>query len=327
MTRLQTNAYMGASRSASFMRHHAVKSISDQYGIYWRTGTTATSPEDVKKAQLLNPTWAYSLQGEKFSPHDNTYPQAFHFVSALGPIASDPTGPVTPSIMAKAKQQFNAACITFQSSMKAGAVIIRFVFGDALQFCHALRNPSMTVITAPWRTTIFDLADHLSSSPPPPQTFDVIDTSDLVNSLGAINILLATQPLLKKAPASQSMVYTEYSTISKEAAVEIFIEQLCSDPSNFTALIGLLPRAFISAFDSHSCTHEVLLRGSRDHNQRMAWVDPTSGDSYARKFDRPVPRFASGDFAKTLGDMYPYMFFFDNVPEFFAPANMAQLRT
>ncbi|KAF8595868.1 hypothetical protein BDV93DRAFT_528382 [Ceratobasidium sp. AG-I] len=326
-TRLRTYGYMGASRSAAFMRNHTAKTISDQYGVYWQTGTTSTVPADIKEAQQLNPTWVYSLQGEKFAPHDNTYPQAFHFVSAVSPITSDPAGPATPSVMNKAKQQFKVACSAFESSRKAGAVTLRFVLGDALQFCYALQGPSANVITAPWRCTFIDLADHFASSPPPPQTFDVIDTSDLMNSLGAINILLATQPLLKKSPATQSMVYTEYVTISEEAAVEIFIEQICSDPSNFSALVGLLPRAYISAFDSHSVTHEVLVPESRDHNQRMAWVDPTSGDNYARKAERPVTRFASGDFAKTLGDMYPQMFFFDNVPEFFAPATMAQLRT
>ncbi|KAF8601452.1 hypothetical protein BDV93DRAFT_608175 [Ceratobasidium sp. AG-I] len=326
-TRLQTSMYTGAGRSATFLYHRVVKQVSDQYGTFWENGTTSMAPDDIKNAQQLNPTWVYSLQGEKFTAHENSYPMAYHFVSAVAPISFDPVGPSTGSVMDKAKQQFKAACSAFQSSRKADAIILRFILGDALHLCYAIQNKSTNIITRPWCTTLFDLTeDSTSSPPPPPQTFDVIDTSDLMNSLGAINILLATQPLLKTSPASQSVVYTESSTTSGQAAVEIFIERICSDPSTFGTVVGLLPRAYLSSFDSTSNTHELVIRDSHEHNQRMAWVHPTSGDNYART-ERAVPQFASGDVAKVLGDMYPHMFFFDNVPEFFAPATMPQLRT
>jgi hypothetical protein len=330
---LRTSGNVGVGRSTTVVWNEAAKLVSDQYGQFWQTGTTSTSPKDVKTAQLLNPTWVYSSQGEKFAAHMNTYPQAFHFVPCFVPIKSDPVGPNTPSVMEKAKQQFRAACAAFQASRAAGTIVLRFVVADALQYCRALEayskkgNKVTGILTAPWSASLIDLTDYFSSTPPPPATFDVIDTCQLMDSLGIINLLLVTQPLLKQSPASQSMVYTEANTISGRAALEIFIERIGTDPTTFALLVGLLPRAYIYAFSSQSNAHELIILEGRDHHQRVAWVDPLGGDKYARKGERPIPQFSSANIGNVMIKMFNAMFFLDVTPDFFAPATMPQLRT
>lgn len=213
--RARTAVNGGASRSAAGMWREAMGPVNEQFAHYWEHGTTATTNKEIKKTTKLNPTFCYSVLGETFAIHQNTFPQGYHFAPVFTPLEFDPAGPATTSAMAKAKQQFKAGCTTFQSSRRADSIILRFFVGDALAICRALnlynrtQDPKTGEFAAPWRATPIDLSEHATSSPAAPATYDVIDSSTLASQLGLVNVLLVSQPLLKNNPVTQAVLYTE----------------------------------------------------------------------------------------------------------------------
>ncbi|KAG8737084.1 hypothetical protein FRC10_008594, partial [Ceratobasidium sp. 414] len=319
--RLQTSLNHGVSRSATVAWEDASQSVSDQFGQYWKNGTTATTNKDIQKATQLNPTFCYSqAHGETFNGvQENTFPQGFHFAPAFVPIEVDPVGSNVTSAMAKAKQQFKASCLTLHASRKANALTLRFFVGDGIALCKALvkysksGNPKTEVFTAPWRAAPIDLTEHAASSPSAPVSFDVIDTSTLAGFLGIINILLATQPLLKKQPPSQAVVYMDL-TFGVGAAVENFLQRLCTDVPTAGLIIGLVPRSYISLFTSKSNTHEHTAENDAAYFERIAWIDPAGGDKYAHKEPNPIARLHAFDLTKVMFGFYRHLFLWDCTP-------------
>ncbi|KAF8597114.1 hypothetical protein BDV93DRAFT_39541 [Ceratobasidium sp. AG-I] len=117
--------------------------------------------------------------------------------------------------MVKAKQRFKAGCVAFHEPRRASSVILRFFVGNAPALRRALdlynrtRGPKTGEFSAPWRATPIDLSELVTSSPAAPDLFDVVDFSMLATQLGLVNVLLVAQPLLKKRPASQAVLYTD----------------------------------------------------------------------------------------------------------------------
>ncbi|KAG8687625.1 hypothetical protein FRC11_006884, partial [Ceratobasidium sp. 423] len=320
--RAKNQLNMGASRSAANAWREAANPVNDQFAHYWEHGTTATANKEIKKTVKLNPTFCYSTLGETFDILTNTFPQGYHFVSAFTPLLVDPVGPPTDSAMAKAKQQFKAGLSALRASRQANAITLRFFIGDALAFCRALSAYAETKETqpqefvAPWRATPIDLSEHATSSPPPPNTFDVIDSSTLGSELGLFNILLAGQPLLKPSPASQAIIYTELS-MQPGFAVDTFEEHLCGRVSNIGILLGLAPRSYISLFTSISNTHELMKDpdGQTLYIERIAWTNPTGGDKAACDNPDQTIGFAVHDLAHLLFSVYCWMLACDSVTD------------
>ncbi|KAG8682556.1 hypothetical protein FRC09_016682 [Ceratobasidium sp. 395] len=297
LDRLASTPNYNASRSATVARADVWESVSDQYGQYWKNGTTATTTKEIKKATHLNSTFCYSqAYGETFHGVSYiTFPQSFHFASAFVPIEVDPVGSNVTSAMAKAKQQFKASCLALEASRKAGALTLRFFVGDALALCKALNmyarlgNPKTELFSAPWRAAPINLTEHKASVPEAPILFDIIDTSTLADTLGVLNILLVTQPLLKKQPESQAVVYTDLKLDTRSAINRFTVLELCSDVPKIGILFGLVPRPYVSLFTSRSNTHELIPRSDYcGFTERVAWVDPTSGDKNAYKEPKPT---------------------------------------
>ncbi|KAG8720489.1 hypothetical protein FRC09_009496 [Ceratobasidium sp. 395] len=319
---LNGNGYYNASRSATVVRTDSWRSISNHYGQYWKNGTTATTSKEIKKATHLNSTFCYSrAYGETFNGVPSiTFPHSFHFAPAFVPIELDPVGSNVTSAMAKAKQQFKASCLALEASRKAGALTLRFFVGDALALCKALNmftktgNPKTELFTAPWRAAPIDLTGHKAPGLQAPVFFDVIDASTLANTLGIVNILLATQPLLKKQPESQAVVYTDLRFETRFTS-KLFLHELCSDVPKIGILLGLVPRPYVSLFTSRSNAHELRPENQYDgFTERIAWVDPTSGDKSA--FNEPKPNVCLGgvDLLKTMFNLQQHMTLCDVLP-------------
>ncbi|KAG8783457.1 hypothetical protein FRC12_019698, partial [Ceratobasidium sp. 428] len=315
---LNSRRNIGASRSASVVWNEALQPVSEQYGQYWQNGTTATTNKDINKTALLNATFCYSqAYGETFIGVPNiTFPQGFHFAPAFVPIEFDPVGSNVTSAMAKAKQQFKAACLALQASRKANALTLRFFVGDALALCKALNlyarsgEPRTQMFTAPWRAAPVDLTEHATSGPKAPLSFDIIDTSMLARSLGIVNLLLVTQPLLKKRAPSQAVLYMSL-VFKEDPPDENLLRRLCNEIPTMGLLIGLVPRAYVSRFTSQSNTHDLQIEGNTRFNERVAWVDPTGGDKHAYEEPGPTLCVESWNMSKLMSGVYRQMFFWD----------------
>ncbi|KAG8785830.1 hypothetical protein FRC12_017123 [Ceratobasidium sp. 428] len=312
--------YQDASRSAANSWKEAVEPVSDQFAHYWEHGTTVTTSEELKKITKLNPTFFYSFLGESFDVYMSTFPQGYHFAPAFTPLISDPAGPTTNSAMLKAKQQFKAGLSGFQMSRKAKSIVLRFFVGDALALCRALDQYAKTQktdigeFTAPWRATMIDLSEHAASSPRAPRSFDVIDASSLDHDLGIFNILLLAQPLLKTRPASQAVLYTDTS-LMRDKTEFVFHERICHSIVTAGILIGLAPRPYLSLFTASSITHELMMpRSSHSYVERIAWVDPTSGDAYTySEPSRRTPHFDVKELLQLLAGICDTYFTYDRL--------------
>ncbi|KAG8723298.1 hypothetical protein FRC09_003899 [Ceratobasidium sp. 395] len=283
---------------------------------YWETGTTSTSLDDVNATTEVNPTFVYSTAGESFNPHYGTFPQGFHFMPAFCPILSDPAGQPTSDkdkIMDVAKRQFAAWCKSFHTARLADAITLRFFSGEATALCRALDVFSKTdeaqtgIFACQWRGSDINLSNCM----PMPLSFDVIDTSNLLDHLGALNVLVITQPLLKRRPKSQSVLYTETLLPTGKDPTISFLSRVCTDVPTIAMLFGLIPRAYVSAFTTQSNAHEIIVSSSfkevQQYHERVAWVDPASGDRHSFS-SKNLVAFEAQDLAKTLSALYVKMF-------------------
>ncbi|QRV77040.1 MYND Zn-finger protein [Ceratobasidium sp. AG-Ba] len=147
-----------------------------------------------------------------------------------------------------------------------------------------------------------------SADPPAPTTFDVIDTSNLTDHLGLLNILIAIRPLLKETISSQSVLYTETLLSTGEDATKSFLDRICTTIPTISAVLGLAPRAYLSGFNTHSNIHELMTPGKiSQYHERVAWVDPSSGDRYSRDQNIALS-FDAKSLAHILFGLYDKMF-------------------
>lgn len=320
-------ANISAGRSAGMLWPNALVPAADLFRAFWETGTIFTRGSDISYATKLNPTFIYSLSGEVFNPHYASFPAyGFHLAPAFAPVDFDPAGPLPntgSTILNVCRQQFKAWCESFRRARAAEAITIRFFSGDALAFCHALKSfaetgkPSTSTFVSAWRAPQINL-DQITSVPQAPTTFDVIDTSNLADHLGLLNLIIATSPLLKKEPASQAVLYTETLIPIGQDAISSFKERICTDVPTLALLFGIAPRPYVSGFTTESNVHELLVGsmfGGQCH-ERIAWVNPTGLDPHAGT-GKDVVAFEVEDLAHAIFGIYNKMFAHEN-PTFFS---------
>jgi hypothetical protein len=297
----------------------AVKPGSVIFRRFWETGTTFLSAKDVRTAKNVNASFVYSLMGEKLEPHYGTAPvQGFHLAEALAPLEQQKySEKVTAEqrIVSSMRGQFDTWCNAFADVFKAGNITLRFHVGDALAFCRALAyfketgEVSAPVFAAQWQTAAVSIDAYSATCSP--TSFNIIDTSNLMDHVGLLNLLLVCQPLLKKDPSSSSVLYTEALLPVGEDAASSFVERLFVDLAVMALLLGLVPRAFLSSFTSLSNIHELLINASvasenTQFHERIAWVDPISGDAQAQ-YCYPI-RLNQKQLSSCLYDIYDRMF-------------------
>ncbi|CAE6499524.1 unnamed protein product [Rhizoctonia solani] len=315
ITSLGVNQNAKVARSATLVWITSTEEVSDEFKRFWRTGTT-NKPSNSEDE--LNPTWVYSSRGDNFSVYPNSFPQVFHLVEAFIPNKRDLKRNL-PSCLDKARQQFKAGCESFQTSVRAGKIILRFYVGDPLHFALALQSKSESnqLYASPWDARPIDLSPHFSSSPP--EKFDIIDATRFIDTHGLWNLIISAQPLLS---STSSILYTEAHSPSEQEAGMLFYQRICSDLPTFSLLSGLVPRAFISQFQSQSNAHELFIFDASEHEQRVAWV---SADPSPPSVPIGV-KFSVTDIADAIFYVYRMMHFFDDSPEFYSPMGLARLR-
>lgn len=251
-------------RSAGPLFGSTSESSSNYFMHYWRTGITSTSKVCIESAKDVNPTFMHSLMGEGFNVHYGTYPfAAFH----LAPIFSAPHAESTSitEITAGMKAQFVAWAKTFIEATSKQSLVLRFFSGDALRFCQALayRNEHDSVYTDipmhAWTSRVIHLDGDAFMSSPNTQSisFNAINTSNLADHVGILNLLVCTVPLL--ARSSSSSISTESLLFTGNAAMEALSHLLCGELGTMSLLLGIAPADYLSAFSTHSNAHEILM--------------------------------------------------------------------
>jgi hypothetical protein len=297
---------------------NAVQVSSEQFNNYWRTGVTFTDPKQTAAATLLNPTFVYSLAGEGCNVHYGTDPLVpFHLSVLFGNARRSVS---VADMVRAAKAEFSDWCSVFHTSVSgtvARAPVIRFFLGEVTAVCRALEAFATTstlnlgVPVAQWKTQLIQLCKEEYVSGGAPAIFNVIDTSNLDDHIGLLNILVATVPLLSTSLRS-GVLYTESLLYRGQNATKEFAERLHADITTISLLLGLCPIDYLSGFTTRSNTHELmiyaLLKGDTSQfHQVTTWKSPASADTAAAQEHRP-PTFHSHQLGTLLYDIYHQMF-------------------
>ncbi|KAI1792267.1 hypothetical protein LXA43DRAFT_1060810 [Ganoderma leucocontextum] len=278
-----------------FLQSNISRLFSEQHRRYWETGTTLTDNNSLAAATHPNSTFFYSRAGEGFDVPFNTDPMTpLHHAPLFGNTNRTLT---IADLVKSARSQFREWCSIFETTAttgKGGAVDVRFLLGDALAVARALRdfgeNTSVQAQgfaapkVAPWTTCTLELNREEYTDFGAPTRFDVIDTSNVADYLGLLNIFLATTPLLTESPSS--VLYTEsFSLFAPDLRTE-FEATLFASLSVVAILMDLAPVNALSGFTSRCDTHEIAATfvSSKDkdrHRQIFTWRRPSSGDPSA----------------------------------------------
>nr|GAT61410.1 predicted protein [Mycena chlorophos] len=225
----------------------------------------ADAARDISRRQaptFINPTFAYSLAGEGFHVHYATNPLTpFHF-SHLFAHGTSSVG--VDDLVAAGRGQFSEWCSNFRMSIRPGAYHtpkIRFAACDAFALCRSLSDweclgsPNIDVPVADWtaQTVQLDRVEYNDA----PSKFRVIDTSNLSDHVGLLNLLSAASPLLQGS--LDGVLYTESLRCPVDEHDQELAAHLYGDVHTVGFLLGLLPVDHMSAFSSRS-NADLLLR-------------------------------------------------------------------
>jgi len=308
-------------RSAGPFFTNAAEPASQVFQHYWKTGITSFNPQDVSAATLVNPTFIYTLAGEGFTLHYGTSPiSPFHLAPAF--LDSKQDIPTMSELVGCAKSQFSSWIKYFRGFVhdKSGKLVIRLFAGDALFLGKALlhhngtgKTPSNLTV-APWNTArlVLDGGDYNQD----PTSFNVIETSNIMDHIGLLNVLVATIPLLSPTPSAT--LFTEALLVTGDDVTKSLTTQFCADMCTMCLLLDLAPINYLSNFDTRSNAEEIMMSmfSTRQYHERIAWKRPTTGDSTIASqptlpFRIPIS-FLPQNLGKFLFDVYLKMFTSDD---------------
>ncbi|KAI0739271.1 hypothetical protein C8Q80DRAFT_1275407 [Daedaleopsis nitida] len=327
---------MTSARSAGPAIFKAVEAGSTQVLNYWKSGTTFFQQKDISAAKFLNPTFAYSLTGEGCAVHYATDPlTTFHFAALFGNAKGSPSA---ADMVRHAKLQFADWCTAVQQAVSDPTKTprIRMFLAEATAACRALRAFGSTATlnlgapVAQFRTKDIRLDKGEYADDGAPAAFNVVETSNLIDHLGLMNILVATIPLASPTPSS--VLYTESLLFQGEDASKEFAELLHADIGTMGLLLDLCPTDYLSGFTTRSNTHELLMHQLLDKRTRnklqhtqfhqvTTWKSPATCDNVVALHSghaRFPPLFDPRQLGTLLFDIYHTVFEQEDSMTFFA---------
>ncbi|KAI3318107.1 hypothetical protein HD806DRAFT_324747 [Xylariaceae sp. AK1471] len=259
------NTVLTGIRSAAPLAVLAAQHLPSTYQHFWEQGTFLTHSSPV-----VNPLFSESLS-ENVALHYGTDPTlGFHLATAFAQLApsspfrvKDSTEKGLQRIIEAARSQFHEWAAAYKKLLEVRPVL-RFAVADALSFSHTLQCASSKLSSS---ANLF--RRQLDPSPLvlnlkaygkdgyAPSTFDVIDTSNLTDHLGALNLLVAASPLLKDS--SQSTVYLEALVKMHTTPKAQFDALLRGHAPSISLLLGLAPVEYWTGATSTYTFDELLL--------------------------------------------------------------------
>lgn len=217
---------------------------------FWTHGVTDNDPDNPSKSRFPNPMFAGSTDG--FTVHYGTDPLlGFHLATAYASLVSklplqSPENSRLHKAVVAARLQFREWSGSFRKKSQKH-LTIRFFTGDALAFCHTLQHKLTTGCSSEsnWyrdqyhmEPLVLDGEDYASQGDAP-LLFNVIDTSNLLDHVGTINLLVAASPLLQNSMSAT--LYTEVLVKQEEDMKKLVDSILCGHFPTLSILLGLMP--------------------------------------------------------------------------------------
>lgn len=290
---------------------------SKHFRNYWDTGVTSISTSS-EKATYVNPTFGFtSVGGERFLVHYGSDPILdFHLAPVLAPIEGGKSASKdnlkVSDLDACALNELRQWCTSFKRAIATPRVIVRYFVGDALAFCYALqaKNEGIDLRTTPFihsltSQTIALNPDDYNDAGSAPTRFNVLESSNLADHTGLLNLLPATIPLLEEAPSS--VLITDTLLPAGESSQRALEHHLCGDVAVMSLLLGVTPTAYSSGFSSVSKVNEILFSTASSDTlqsrETFIWRFTSVQDGTATK-----PIFNASQLAGFLHGVYLKMF-------------------
>jgi len=335
-------------RSSAPVSLHSLEDLPRLHQHFWDTGTM-DGRDIAQSAAHPNPTFATAVKDGP-ALHYGTDPLlGFHLGTAYAPLLPEsPLGlnsSVTPDldkVVEAAKVQFRAWSNSFRGCLPTN-MTIRFFTGDALAFCYALQHQRISADNSPANL----YRDPFHSEPlilndgdddrmdDAPSTFNVIDTSNLYDHLGPLNVLVACSPLL--SDELSATLYTESLVKREDSLRSMSDELLCGHFPTISILLGLFPVEYwtnasaISTVDEAMFNHVRRMTGNSEGDAgqmhcRLAWKRaPAQLVSTAGPTRSPL-RFDNVDLARILFQVYQKIFQHENMDLLFSCLSLQRLR-
>lgn len=237
-------------RSAAPRTDTAFKDINASYEAFWESGLSK-----LNQARPTNLNPMFDITDSQCVLHYGTDPvigyhlsTAYVGVSGESPLnANKANSKQIGTCFSVALYQFHEFSKAFRES--ASSLTLRFITTDAMALCHTLQHIQIYKANSAgwyrnfrtWEPLVLDTADYAveSTDVTAPLSFDVIDTSNLADHFGYLNLLTAAGPLLK--PKLTSTVSTEV-LVQREIDVEQHKKSLLyGDIPTIALLLGLNP--------------------------------------------------------------------------------------
>lgn len=309
-------------RSAAPLAVQSYKVLPQAFEQYWNEGTVTPRKDD---ELWPNPMIASLLSDSKVLHYGTDPVLGFHLATAFAPLAANsPLGPGASESAfepaAAAQKQFTEWISAFRSSLERGTVV-RFVVSDVFALCYTLQNATTGggKTCANWYGRQLDgkplkLDDEAygGKEPEAPLAFDTIDTSNLSDHVGTLNLILATAPLLKEQP--WATVYTDLLLKGQGSGEKVLEEVLCGDPATVSLLLGVSPVQYWTNAKVESHVDEVVMgmiaAKSDGHTKqlqtRLAWKRSDTFSDSPR--GTSALHFESQTLSKMLYQIYCRMF-------------------
>ncbi|KAH9862746.1 hypothetical protein J1614_010839 [Plenodomus biglobosus] len=244
-------------RAAAPLLFQDNEEIPDHYQAYWQNGTCFEEKDVADMLTIANTM--FFCHRNSLTMHYGSNPVAgYHLAAAYAqlttdsPLAdadrSDPVHRTSSKVMRAAITQLAEWCTSFRSVVSR--TTLRFVTSDALAFCHVLhyhrthgesRSANWYRNSWTYDPLCLDAPDYEKDGSVP-ITFNLIDTSSLMDHLGCVNILTATSLVLEQHPAP--CIRTEMLIPREGAIADTADAMLCGDLPTVALLLGLKPAQY-----------------------------------------------------------------------------------
>ncbi|KAJ2900036.1 hypothetical protein MKZ38_002689 [Zalerion maritima] len=326
---------MAGLRSAAPAQMEAVVDLAGLHHVFLKHG----SP-DGKAASRLDETFRANPMFTSPDPavtlHYGSDPIiGFHTARAYVPRVDAQQPSTMPGVsrpVAAAREEFRTWIESFRRHHN-DKLTLRFFVGDAIAFAQCLQHHRVepNVQSANWyreRTgfepLVLDGPDY-GPSGTAPLSFTVIDTSNLSDHLGTLNLLTAASPLL--AGKLSATLYTESLVRHTKTTLDLVENILCGDCATMSLLLALVPAGYWTNTSPISGGEEALLNMAEligDNNAieksgqsfvRIAWKRPLTHSDGAHSSSAQLHTLLIEEFglARLLYRVYLKMFESENI--------------
>ena len=320
----------------------SLKDLPELFQHFWKHGINGKDRGSISKSRFPNPMFAGSLEDASILHYGTDPLLGFHLATAYASLTSDSPlkssgNPDLHNVVAAARLQFRKWSASFRKDAQKN-LTIRFFAGDALAFCHTLQHMHTTGDRSQsnWyrdqyhlEALILDDEDYASSGNAP-LLFNVIDTSNLLDHVGPINILMTASPLLENSISAT--LYTK-ALVKKQEDLKALVDGiLCGHFPTLSILFGLMPIEYwtnstaTSNVEEHFFDKIIRTIGDKDSNTGQMHSRLTWKRLVAESTAVPVIRFDGPELAHILYQFYLKMFQNEDMMQLFSKIDLQTIQ-